>query len=164
MKKVIAILLTILMLFSLFQGALGENVVKANNQPVSEELDLFYTVTIEQGREYVGVKINVTNLSHNSFNIGFYNATADIHTYVRNLEVNAGGVKVDLKYVSVNTWLVQLQNAVSSLDIYYEISKIVPCNNIFVGRATGSELAVIIVDDGGIWWYLSRSKFLYCTN
>jgi len=150
MKKVIAILLTILMLFSLFQGALGENVVKANNQPVSEELDLFYTVTIEQGREYVGVKINVTNLSHNSFNIGFYNATADIHTYVRNLEVNAGGVKVDLKYVSVNTWSIQLQNAVSSLNIYYEISKIVPCNNIFVGRATGSELAVIIVDDGGI--------------
>jgi len=30
MKKIIAVLLTILMLFSLFQGALKENVVKAD--------------------------------------------------------------------------------------------------------------------------------------
>ncbi|MGC8789748.1 MAG: hypothetical protein ACP5QM_07535 [Caldisericum sp.] len=41
MKKLVAVLLTILMLFTLFQGVLRENVVKANGQPISEGLELF---------------------------------------------------------------------------------------------------------------------------
>ncbi|MEM3873336.1 MAG: hypothetical protein QXE05_12320, partial [Nitrososphaeria archaeon] len=150
MKKLILVLLTVLMLFSLFKRALKEDNVKGDTQPISNGIELFYTVTIEQDKEYVGVEIDVKGLSQTSFNIGFYEATADIHNYVSNLIVDAGGIKINLSYFSVNTWSIQLQNAASSLKIYYEISKVVPLNNIFWGMATGKERTVIIVNDGGI--------------
>ncbi len=149
MRKTVAVLLTILIFFSLFQGALRENTVKANSQPISGEVELFYTVNVEQDREYVRVEININNLSCNSFNIGFYDASADIHNYIRNLVVDAGENKASVKYISVNTWSVKLQNFVSSLSVFYEISKIVPCNDTFHGVAAESALSVIINNDGG---------------
>jgi len=58
MKKAVAILLTILMLFTLFQGALRENIAKAQGQPIRWKYDvsggiLFSPVVATDGTIYI---------------------------------------------------------------------------------------------------------------
>ncbi|MCD6564380.1 MAG: hypothetical protein J7K53_00400 [Bacteroidales bacterium] len=124
------------------------NTAKVAND--SEGLDLFYTVTIEKGKDTVHIDVNVQNLSQYSFEVGFYKASNDIHSYVKNLTVTENGSQIKVEYTRKNTWAISSPSKLSNVNIGYDISKIVSITMALPSMRQEGEVAVFINDLGGM--------------
>jgi len=149
MKKTVAILLVILMLFSLFQGVSRENVVKAGSQTISDGLELFYTVTVEKDNPTFHVSIKVENLYSGELIFRFFTVRANLEQYISNLRARDQTKTLTVVYLGDFRWKVY-QNG-GTLFIDYDVAKIIPAQAF--SFSTGSkEVGVYIDNEGGIFW------------
>jgi len=151
MKKTIAILLTILMLFTLLSGALRENVVKAGSQTISEGLDLFYTVTIEKDKPTFHVSIEIENLNSGEYVFDFQGGRVEnLEQYISNLQVRTQTKNLTFVYLGNLAWKVYQNGEVLFID--YDVSKLMPVQ-LPSSLNTGQKNAAVYVDnEGGIFY------------
>jgi len=149
MKKLVAILMAILMLFPWFQGTLRENVAKAGSQTISDGLELFYTVTVEKDKSTFHVAIKVENLNPGELIFRFLGVRADLEKYISNIQVINQGKIVPVTYLGNFQWEVY-QNG-ENLSVDYDVAKIIPAQ-AFSFSIGPKEAGVYIDNEGGIFW------------
>lgn len=123
------------------------------SQPVTAQqdgLELFYTISVDEGKDTAHVDVNIQNLSQSSFRIGFFMVPKDIHIYISNLVIDSGESQSSIEYTSLNTWTITSQQKLSSIKIGYDISKRVPYEGGLSYVSTGGDEAVFINDLGGL--------------
>ena len=125
---------------------------KTKTAQADNSISLFYTITFKKGEDTVHVNINIKNLLQKNFKIGFYDpghGLRDLSKDVQNLQVSESGINSKIDYISKNTWAIQLSEQVSSIDLKYDMPRLLPCGNTFFGVATGKEFSAIFTNSGG---------------
>jgi len=178
MKRILVIMIVLTVCMSLlfayamhipFSYAIGSspttqpviNTTNSNTVQASDGLELFYTVTIEKGKDTAHVAMNIQSLLQSDFKIGFYKLSNDAHSYVKNLTAHANESQLNVEYAEQNIWTISTQGE-SSINIEYDLAKIIPYGGGLPYAAIGSEVAVFINDLGGM--LIGRYFFLVPVN
>lgn len=116
----------------------------------SDGLDLFYTVTVEPGKNSVHIHVDIQNLPQSSLQVGFLNAPPDISGSVSSVVAVSGAMRLEVQHVDGNLWSVSWQGSLQSATIDYDLDKVVLYGGGLPYVGTGNDVAVYICDDGGL--------------
>jgi hypothetical protein len=124
--------------------------VKGDAQPISDGLELFYTVTVEKDNPTFHVSIKVENLNPGELIFRFFTVRANLEQYISNLQARDQTKTLAVVYLGDFRWKVY-QNG-GTLFIDYDVSKIIPSQSPSSRDIGQKEFGVYIDNEGGIFW------------
>ena len=127
------------------QPVYSAETLESSDSPV----ELLYTISFKEGSETAHVTIEINGTLSNSFKIGFYSVTDDIHDYIKKLSVFVGSKEATVDYVGSNIWRVTSFEKPQNVRVEYDIARIIPFT--WRGMGTGKEVSVYISDLGGLF-------------
>ena len=133
------------------QTTTDANKVSSTGTPsVSGGLDLFYTVTVEVGKQTAHVEINIQYVSQSSLEVGFPGVPSDMSKFVSNVTASSDTSSLSVQYLDKDIWSIASPGTLQDVTVGYDIAKIVPFGTVLPWTSSGTEAAVYMNDLGGL--------------
>ena len=126
---------------------LFSNLIYLERVNASDGIKLFYTVTVEKGKDTAHISVELSNLYTYKLEFGFWVHT--IEKYIKNLKVKTkNGTLISTTPLGNSKW--EVSTSQKNIVIEYDIKKIIPYVGGLPNPPKRSEVAVYIDDIGGL--------------